>query len=65
MMAILLTKPLITLGVSPNPGLSTWLGRAGEKGFGERWEWLEKLSPIRSKRRHPLHLKGVKRSSKD
>ena len=48
-MAILLAEILITLGASPNPGLSTWLVGAGEKCLRERWEWLEKLSPIRSK----------------
>ena len=48
------------------------LGRATEEGVRERlgergglWEWLEKLSPIRSKRRYPLHLKGVKRFKKN
>ena len=34
-MAILGAKVLITLGASPNPGLSTWLGRAAEEGLGE------------------------------
>ena len=37
-MAILVAETLITLGASPNPGLSTWLVGAGEKGLGELWE---------------------------
>ena len=33
--AILLAEMLITLGASPNPGLSTWLVGAAEEGWGE------------------------------